>query len=336
MENTSHPSIQWFCHYVADQQIPRAELSEALGYDESTLSKILNGKYQGNTEHIVKAIDAYRASVLPAVDLGEDFPFVMTKLTTSIWGYIDMVRLYRKIGLIIGDSQAGKTRSIEEYIRQHPELDLLHLRLTVGGHRSKVVAEMCDLRGISLKYNTTERELRLTRATESVGARPITRRTMLLVDEIQQCAARAKAGGRMSGERIDTLEFFRWLKDLTKCSMVFFGTTEALGMMTGKGAGHDSGHILLQTLRRSLPTYTLKSKPVRADLNAFAAKLGLPPAAEAALRLQEDVIDKDGLGNWLTLLQAGNGRAAALGRAMAWDDVLEADALFQRAGGRAS
>lgn len=249
------------------------------------------------------------------------FPFVETAVSKSVWAYIDLVRKWGKIGLLIAESQTGKSRAIHEFIARNPKLDILYHQVPVGGHKSKVVLQLCRQRGISTKYNTPEREERL--------AESITPDTLIIPDEIQQCASRIRAGGRMTAERVDTMEYYRWLRDTRGCPILYIGTSEALAMLQGRGAGHESGGIFIQTLKRSLDPLILKNHPPRRDLNAFADKVDLKPAEGAAKELQDRTVIERGLEIWLTYLLAGVEHATNQDRRVTWEDVHAAVSIFK-------
>lgn len=309
----------WIKQHAEENNLSRKELAVALGYDESTVCKIYRETYVGNPSHIVTAINRFRASLASKIESASEFPFIKTVVAMLIHSYIELAVKWRKIGIIIGESQTGKTRSCRHYVAPEGRT-LIILRLPTGAHKSKVVLKLCELVGVSDKFNTPQREKRVEAA--------ITRDHIILVEELQQCASRRKAGGRMSAERIDTIEWLRELKDETGCTLIFTGTTEALKMLQGVGEGHDSGHVLIQTLKRALDPLMLRNNPPKRDLDAFAREIGLPPAEGATLKFQNDQVVLRGLEIWLTYLLAGCEIASAQSRAVTWADVEQAYTIF--------
>lgn len=282
-------------------------------YSKDTVYQVLTGR-ETSIANFVGAVQVFRKSIRNVITAPYEFPFVKSSVAKAIWAYIELTRRWHKIGLVIAESQLGKTRSIREYIKANPELDILYVQLTTGGNKSRVVLAMCDERGVSDKYNTAQREKRL--------ARTLTSKTLIIVDEIQQCASRERSGGRTTAERVDTIEYLRWLHDTVHCPMLLTGTTEALNMLEGSGLGHDSKNIFIQTLKRSLDPYVIKNSYSPHDLNTFADKVELKPAQGTALRLQDDTVKTRGLEVWLTYLLAGAELAAQQNRKTTWDDVL--------------
>jgi hypothetical protein len=291
-------------------------------YSKDTVYQVLTGR-ETSIAVFINAVQRFRATVIESPD---EFPFVLTTLARSIFDYADLCRAWHKMGLVIGESQTGKSRSLREYARlkSTPQKPVLYFQMPEGGHKSKVVDILCDL--LDLPMNThARRELALTRA--------VTKDMLIIPDEIQQCASRTQSGGRSKTERVGTIEFLRRLRDVTRCSILFSGTTEALQMLQGTGVGHENGHIFIQTLKRSLDPYVLRNRPVRRDLNAFAAHVGLPAAQGEAQEKQDLIAEKRGLEMWLTYLLAGAQRAAKEQRPITWPDVLAAIAIFTQAGG---
>lgn len=317
-------SFAWIKTYADENGLSRKDLSRLLAYDESTICRIYGENYTGNPTNIVAAINRFRTSLLAKIGSPSEFPFTQTAVSRTIHDYIDLAVKWRKIGIIIAESQTGKTRSAKAY--QAPEgRPLIYLRLKDGGHKSKVVLRFCKRVGVSDKYNTPKREERIEEF--------LTRDHIVIIDELQQCAARQRAGGRMSAERIDTIEWLRDMKDEIGFAMIFIGTTEALRMLKGENiqgipCANNSGHILIQTLKRSLDPLILRNNPPKRDLDNFARRVGLDPAEGKALEIQSNVVVVRGLEVWLTYLLAGAEIAAHQNRAITWGDVLAAYKTF--------
>jgi len=319
-------AFAWVKSYADVKKISRKELAASLGYDESTISKIYNLNYVGNTSHIVAAIERYRASLLSKIDSPSQFPFVQTAVADTIHGYMNLAVKWRKIGIIIGESQTGKDRNTRAYKPEDEKRVVIHMRIPQGGTKSKTVLRLCETLDVSDKFNTAQREKYILRK--------VTRDHVFIFHELQQCASRPRAGGRMTTERVDTIEYLRDMKDESGCTMIFEGTTEALDMLEGKdiaegkSTGHDSGHILIQTLKRSLDPLILKNNPPKRDLDKFAMAVGLPPAEGKAKELQDHQVITRGLEVWLTYLLAAVEIAASRSRAVTWDDVIAARKTF--------
>ena len=304
-------------HYAEKNNLTRQQVAEAIGYTESVVSKIYNLKDVGNPAHIIKAIDAYFARNIPVTVDPKYFPFVETQRAKSVWSYIDLVRTSaQRIGTIKGESQSAKTRPIEEWIKRHPESDSLYLQLPAGGALAHTLDWFCVMRGISPYNNLSMKKITFERT--------ITPNTVIFLDEIQQIQGQVRSRGRMSSTRYETATYFRRVRDTRGCAVIFVATTDVM-----------DDALLVELRRRSIPTYSLPAKPTKADLDAFAAKLGLPPAeTREVLDFQKATIDTDGLGVWLTYLQSGHKLAHAQGRSFTWNDVLAADAIFQKGTGR--
>lgn len=304
-------------NYAEKNNLSRRDIAQAIGYDESVVSKIYNLKDVGNPAHIIKAIDGYFTQAVPVTIDPKNFPFVETQRAKSVWSYIDLVRTSaQRIGTIKGDSQSGKTRPIEEWIKRHPEIDSLFLQMPTGGALVHTIDWFCVMRGISPYNNVSMKKIDLERT--------ITPNTVIFLDEIQKIQGQVKSRGRMSATRYETPDYFRRLRDTRGCTVIYGATTDVM-----------DDALLVELRRRSIPTYNLPAKPTKSDLDAFAAKLGLPPAeTREVLDFQKATIDTDGLGVWLTYLQSGHKLAHAQGRSFTWNDVLAADAIFQKGTGR--
>lgn len=301
-------AVRWLHSFASERNLSYSELAAKVGYDESTLSRVFNGKYAGDLAAVcaqiesLKKLEEERATVHRAA-------FVETSLTKRIWQVCDAARIYQGFFGIKGDSQIGKTTALEEYQRRNNHGATIYVRVPEGGQKGSFIAELARKLRISPQLKATELEARIFAAFDE--------RMILIVDEAHQClrSITIKRGLR-------TLEFIRELQERAKCGVVLSMTEEGWEQIDqGKHA-----KMLQQVKRRCTAICALPPRPPARDLHAFAAAFNLPPAPEdsPAHALQTDTIHYDGLGKWLKTLTAASRLAAKNRKPLTWDLVVKA------------
>ena len=313
-------ALRWLDEYGRRHNLTRAELAAKLvkrdgrgGYSAASIYNNLTGCTVGGLSNFIEAIAAFKKSVEASMVPASTFPFVPTGLSKSIFEYAMLVWQRRRIGLMLGDSQAGKTRNLKEFARQQPHGQCHYIQVPTDGNLSHLIAAMCHERCISLKYNSTQQRLKLADSIDS---------SMLLIfDEIEECASRVKSGGRSSVVRSNTIDFIRWLRDTRGCAILLVGAPEAMDMLNDRNYS-----AFVRTLRRGMPPYWLKTLPTEHDLALFAKAAGLTPATGDARNLQSAIVKKQGLGFWIEVyLQGGKDIADSANEKLAWEHVHIAD-----------
>ena len=161
-------------------------------------------------------------------------------------------------------------------------------------------------------------------------------RMLLIVDEAHEGS-------------VGAINFCREIHDRRKCGVVFAGTkvfreTLRLG---------NNARQFRQLLLRSMPEVQLPARPGDRELIEFARAYDLEPAPAddtsarvtivdddgrerfqvvtiAPAKLQEQVIERDGLGRWCMILQEARDMAKEKRRAITWGGVIAAWHSFER------
>jgi DNA transposition AAA+ family ATPase len=295
-------AIRRFYGHVMDKALGLKEAGELIRRDSSTISRVFNGRYEGSLENVTEDIEAFFKLHDERLKVAK-LPFVMTDQARQIFKICDTARKYQRIGYVIGETQTGKTTCGEEYARQNNHGSTVMLTLPVGCTPIVTLDTLARALRIPGRYSARELFWRIEDAFDD--------RMLLLVDEAHQ----AFLGRTSSG--VKSLDYIRMLHDRKKFGVVFFGTNKLLQeMQTGEYAG-----IMKQSLRRRILTLPLDPIPTTRDLNSFAKVYGLPPAKDAFLKLQTEVIQQDALGMWLTLLRIANEIATDKRQRLTWEHV---------------
>lgn len=292
----------------AEHDLSLAELGKLVRYDETTLSRVFHGKYEGNLANVVKEIADFFA-LHDERSKGRKLTFIETDLARRVWKVCGAALEYQRIGFIFGDTQIGKTEALRKYQQDHNHGSTIYVSVPTGGSMSLFLAALAKALRISPQQKEKELIRRIFEAFDD--------RMLLIVDEAHQCLY---SKGETRGAR--TLEFVRELFDARKCGVVICGTNVFRDEMdSGRFAG-----VLKQMKRRRLVALQLPSTPTASDLNTIAEAYGLAPATGEALALQTDAIREEGLGFWLTLLRMAAKGASTNKARMAWSHVIRAHA----------
>ena len=249
--------MMWFFAEIKNRNLSYADAGRLVGYDSSTVSRILRGRYEGNWANVVKALRRYKHL---ADERGKmvrpDF------IETSIWAMVrdtcDLALIQDMPATIIGVSQIGKTHALLEYQRRS-EYTVRYVRMPAApGLRCamEAVADACNV-----TTRCTSEQLR-RRVADSLDAK-----SLLIVDEFHQLAISA---GRESALKI--AEWIREVKDRSGCGLVLCGT---------KALKHDliEGPLkgwLEQVRERSIRNLTLPDRIPVSDIALIGAAYGLP------------------------------------------------------------
>jgi DNA transposition AAA+ family ATPase len=299
-------AIRWLHAHGLEQNLGLKQLGEAIGYSHTVLSLLFNNRYEGRIQAVTTAIDRYRKA-FESQERVKGAPFIETALTRRIFSVCDRAREYQKICAIFGDAQIGKTEALKEYTRQNNHGATLYLRTPTGGALSDFMAMLGHELRIPASIRRSERRSRILRGLDG--------RMLLIVDEMDLCMA---IGVHMAAR---LLEYLRELHDVTKCGLLLCGNNVFRQALEDG----EFGEVTQKIRRRMLLRIPLPAAPRAEELDLFAEAFQLPPAEGDAKRLQGEIIERHGLGMWLTTLRMGREVAARKKQELGWEHVLLAD-----------
>lgn len=115
--------VQKCIEYMEEKKLSQAKLAVLIGIGESTFSRWLKGTYP-NPESISQKVEIFfekedmRKEVVAARDIG----FAMTTISKKVWQVLEYCRLQRIVGAVYGDAGVGKTRTMEEWKADKPDV----------------------------------------------------------------------------------------------------------------------------------------------------------------------------------------------------------------------
>ena len=238
------------------------------------------------------------------INASEPLPFVETRFARRVWQTINYARKYGKITFIFGESQIGKTSAILEYKARTP--DAHYVRMPSSPTLRLFVHDFASALGAPDRLTFPQRRQYILRHLK--------RSDVVIVDECHQAILTERS---INPTTAKIFEFIREIYDATGCGLTLCSTNVFENEMTN---GALSG-VLEQCNRRSLVTFHCPSRPSAGDLAKFAAAHGLGEITDEAKAVQNEVVKRECLGVWLTVMRMACEIAANQGRAVTWDDV---------------
>lgn len=256
--------VLWLVAHAKSRSLSTSDIGQAVGYDASTVSRVLRGRYEGNWRNVLKSIRSYKHLVDERGKMSRP-DFIETSIWQKIRDTCDLALLHEMPATVVGVSQIGKTEALLEY-RRRSEHTVRYVRMPAApGLRCamEAVADACNV-----TTRCTSEQLR-RRVADSLDSQ-----TLLVVDEFHQLAI---SSGRESAMKI--AEWIRELHDRSKCGLVLCGT---------KALRHDliNGPLkgwLEQIKERAIRNLELDDRLPLADIELVGKSYGLPPPSGAVL-----------------------------------------------------
>lgn len=201
--------ILWFFAHIKDKGLSMSEASERIRYTSSTLSRLFAGKYEGSLENVVEAIRKYKQI------MGERYQMTHAEfIETSIWESIRALcdlALVRQVPVrIVGVSQIGKTRALQEFQRRS-QFRVLFARMPAVPTVRNVVETLASVCNINASGKTDRLIERITKSLDE--------NTLLIIDEVHELAMCSQA---LTATRC--VETIRRIHDISHCGLVLCGT----------------------------------------------------------------------------------------------------------------
>lgn len=188
--NTNKRSLTW--------------ISTAAHVNRSTLSTVLKGQYPSPPQRVLRKV----ASTISNIDdrgKTSDIPFIPSSVTSMVWMACKRARAQKSFAVISAEVGTGKTRSLEEYTRQHPNTYLIQSDPLMSP--TILMDELVTLLGIAdgKGYRSKEKKFRLV-VKELLGTD-----VLLILDEAETVSDL-------------TLHYLRRIRDKSNVGIVLAGT----------------------------------------------------------------------------------------------------------------
>lgn len=299
---------------AVDKRLSLDEVAEGIGMDATTVHKVFSGTHNAGKDKFCARAKRF-LEISREREGTEPLAFVETALSRKIWNAVERARRYNRITFVFGESQIGKTTALEAYASANKE--------------NTVLVRMPSSPTLRSFVHRLSRQLGAPRAMSHFDRREfilekLRRNDVLIVDEAHQAIMTET---RINVTHAKIFEFVREIHDTTQCGVTLVATEVFRRELL---RDKEFAGVMSQTMRRELYAYTAPKVPTESDLARFAAAYGLPAAEGEAKDAQKDVIEKDRLGVWLTVLRMAAGIATKKGVPMTWDHVLLAKSERER------
>ncbi|WP_198529878.1 ATP-binding protein [Geminisphaera colitermitum] len=330
-------AIRWAAGFCRSKNLSHVEFAALLKkpdgesyHKDSVYHMFTGGRTETALAPMVEAIqrlrkiEDQRAAIVQSA-------FVETRLAKRIFDLCRRALIHQKILFVFGDSQIGKTWSLEEYARRHNHGETKYVRVPAGGAITAFVRELAAVLGLGYRMSPDDLKRAIINCFDS--------RMLLVVDECEECLSECGSALRSTG----ILNFVREIHDRKKCGVVLAGANIFRERLYhGKHTGS-----MQRLVRRGMIPLQLPAVSSNADLAAIAAHYGLPPIPDQELGIRVTVVDDDGndrrlaltknpfalqtevnrddgLGRWCMILKEAADLAREKGKALSWGFVLHA------------
>lgn len=256
----------WCYLYCTDATHPlrREEFAAKVGYDHTTILKILRGTYRHPESgermaipaKLIKQMDSFRAE---AIEQGQSRRVGHSRTPTylRIWDACDLARESQSPVFLIGPSHIGKTIALVDYKEAHNHGHTVYVRLQAASGLGGMVRAIAEaIGGIGMKANTAT-------LIKSIKGK-LTPYMVLILDEVHELLHTYRKEAFFA-----CLEVIREIYDATQCGLLLCGTTLLL-----KRVEENRGE-LEQLLRRGVHKVVLPNQPTIADLKVLLPDHGL-------------------------------------------------------------
>jgi DNA transposition AAA+ family ATPase len=312
--------LRWFHGWAIGHALSMREAAQKIEVNPSTVFRVFKGQYaspaDGSRITPAKMLTAIRAlrkdeerrSGMSRVD------FVATPTAKKVWWACDLARASRRIVMLVGRSQTGKTSAALAYQRKEGEGTVRYVRVSASGTGAELWRDLAFACAVSADGASTKVKARV------LGA--IDQHTFLLVDEIHlfTYAYRRKP-------KYDCLEILREVHDKTGCGMVLIGTN-VFRHAVESGEGREK---LEQLAWRGVYPVQLPDDPTPEDLAAIYASYGLSEPKGDTKKLMGDIARERHLTYVTEILRLGARISSQHKTPMTWEHVMDAHGTFYAA-----
>jgi DNA transposition AAA+ family ATPase len=198
--------LRWFHQYILDNRIGWMEAEAAIGYEKSTIYRVLKGIYTGSWAKIVSAILHYRKQAVT-----RNLEFAENSISSRIFAALSYARNNNSITVIETESRMGKTTIAKEWAARNNHGQSVFVTAPVVGGIAALVRAIATRVGVNKNRGVND--------TAEAVYRAFDRNRILIVDE----AHRALPNNQVTTNP-QKIEFLRDLHDQTGCALALMVT----------------------------------------------------------------------------------------------------------------
>lgn len=239
--------------YMGEYGASLHKISQAVGYSPATLSRFLNGQYQGDVKKVEKAVGQYLRMMRIRMERKfEDVKFVHTGVARRIFEALDMTHMEHGFAVIVGDSGVGKTMALREYARDRSDVIYVHLDPCRKGRASFLMLLVSALGGDVKKRSCDLFDQCVDKLKDS--------HKLMILDEAEH----------LNPEALDTV---RLIRDITGIGLVIVGIGEVVIPKL-------RDNRLCRRVYKRVTLFVNLEKPEAGEIREIVEQMGLPEDAE--------------------------------------------------------
>lgn len=209
LDDSVQHELLWLHQHALDNRMSWDDISDAVGYDKSTVFRWLKGTYEGSWANAVKAIQSYRriAEQRGTIQTNE---IVANSIVNMIGAGLDYALANNSITTIIGESRMGKTVSAQRWRDANNHGTSVLVTAPPYGGTKYFLRRIAEAVGVNKNQSAPQLYEAVLRA--------FNRNRILIIDE----AHRLLPGDRRSNPA--SMEILRDIHDATKCGLALIAT----------------------------------------------------------------------------------------------------------------
>lgn len=206
---TTQEALLWFHQHCLDQGLTLKAAAQAMGYDQSTVFRVLKGTYTGNWSNIEAAIGSYRRIVLDRGTI-QRVEFVHNSVSRMIWAALDYAVANNSITQVTGESGQGKSIATRAWRDEHNHGRSVYVIAPALGGTKALLRAIAAAVGVNKNLNLPQMHEALMRA--------FNRNRILIIDEAHRLLPTDRRSNPVN------IEILRDLHDQTGCALAFIST----------------------------------------------------------------------------------------------------------------
>jgi len=285
-------ALVWFHQFILDQGYTYTEACEALGYERTTIFRVLKGTYEGNWENVVERITSFQriAEERAQTKRGE---FVETTLSRMVWAGLDYALANNCGASIEAESRMGKTVAAVAWRNAHNHGRSIYVIAPAYGGTKALLRDMASAVGVNKSQSAAQIHAGILRA--------FNRNRILIIDE----AHRLLPGDRRSNPV--NLEIIRDIHDRTGCAFALLATSRFASEL------RRLDYMFEQLLGRIEMPVRLPRRVQKQDVLPIMQQFVPSPSQEAMAAAVQVANEPGRLGTLVSALRVGS-RIAARGK----------------------
>lgn len=201
--------LLWYHQHLLDQQIDWHAAQDTIGYDRSTIFKVLKGTYGGSWSKVCKAIRSYKRVAERRGTIQQN-ELVPNSITNMVCAGLDYALANNSITTITGESRMGKSVAAQLWRRDNNHGTSVYVVAPPYGGTKMFLRRVAEAQGVNKNMSTPQ-------MYEAI-ARGYNKHRILLVDE----AHRLLPGDRRTNPT--SVEICRDWHDTTGIALAFIAT----------------------------------------------------------------------------------------------------------------